>query len=406
MRTVPEIAPNIRYQNNVVDFNDRDTRMLIETKRRRISVLVVDDDEIDYHIIQRNLSRMQAYEADIHYAQDLVTAREITAMHAIDLALVDYCLGVESGVSAITEIGGRCGRIPVIMVSGMPGTEVPQIALKAGAINHINKNELSPVMFDSLIRSAIYTHRIEAQLQSTIQELNRANQAKDNFFSRMSHDLKTPLNAILGYCEAMKAGVYGELESSAQSEAINNIQNAGHFLLETINNLIVQASSSEAVKGPEFQPLKVSEILANAINIVEQFAKSSGHEINADGLDCDIHVNGQKLNLTQAITNVLTNAIIYSDKPSEILVSLHEREEYVELRIQDHGIGMNEEDITKAFEHQGRVELPAHLAKEGTGFGLSIVQDVIKAHSGTLRYSSVPEQGTLVVINIPKLSYN
>lgn len=393
-----------RNNNKVLNFFKTDMMTGIEPDRRRISVLIVDDDEVDFFIIKRSLSQMQAYDADIHYANNIETAREIAATQRVDLTLVDYCLGTETGVRAIEEIGGRSGQIPIIMVSGMPGTEVPQIALKAGAINHINKNEVSPVLFDSMIRSALYTHRLETQLRDTIYELNQADQAKDNFFSRMSHDLKTPLNAILGYTEALQTGVYDEEEG--RNKALENISDAGQLLVDTINDLIIRASNNEALEVPTYQPVPISEILANAVNFVEPFAKSSGHELEINGLDNEAIIECHSDRLIQALTNLLSNAIKYSHKPDRIALSVHETDADVQIQIKDSGIGMSRDELQTALTKNGRVKQSGARQKEGTGIGLSIVQDTIKQHNGDIICKTKPNEGTSFLIRLPKVHIN
>lgn len=390
--------------NNVLNFFKTDRMTGIEPDRRRISVLIVDDDEVDFFIIKRSLSQMQAYDADIHYASDIETAREIAATQPIDLALVDYCLGTETGVRAIEEIGGRGGQIPIIMVSGMPGTEVPQIALKAGAINHINKNEVSPVLFDSMIRSALYTHRLESQLRDTIYELNKADRAKDNFFSRMSHDLKTPLNAILGYTEALQQGVYDE--GKGQEKALENIDQAGHLLVDTINDLIMRASNNEALDEPTFKPEAVSEILANAINFIEPFAISSGHELNVKGLESEAIIECDADRLMQALTNLLSNAIKYTQEPGQVILSVKETDDDIEIQIKDNGIGMSHEQLKTALAKHGRVKQTGSFQKEGTGIGLSIVQEIIKQHNGDMICKTAPHEGTAFLVRLPKVHMN
>lgn len=390
--------------NRVLNFFKNDMMTGIEPDRRRISVLIVDDDEVDFFIIKRSLSQMQAYDADIHYANNIETAREIAATQRVDLALVDYCLGTETGVRAIEEIGGRGGQIPIIMVSGMPGTEVPQIALKAGAINHINKNEVSPVLFDSMFRSALYTHRLETQLRDTIYELNQADRAKDNFFSRMSHDLKTPLNAILGYTQALQTEVYSDEDS--RNKALKNISEAGQLLVETINDLIIRASNNEALEKPTFKPVSISEILANAVNFVEPFARSSGHELEVDGLANEAIIECHSDRLIQALTNLLSNAVKYTHKPGRITLSVKETDADVEIEIQDSGIGMSREELQTALIKNGRVEQSGVRKKEGTGIGLSIVQDTIKQHNGDMICKTKPNEGTSFLIRLPKIHIN
>lgn len=375
----------------------------IDHNRKHIRVLIVDDDEMDFDILKRSMSQMESFDVEFHYACGLNSAREICNSTNIDIAFVDYCLGADSGVRAIKEIGGRGGNCAIVMISGMPGNEVPQMALNAGAINHVNKNEITPALLDTIVRSSLYTHEIETQLKDTIVALNHADQAKNNFFSRMSHDLKTPLNAILGYSQAIQAGIYGENKSTKYNEGIDSIYNAGSQLLDVINDLILKASNSQAIEKLDIRAESAHQLMIRSVATVGQFAKSCGHVLEIETPDHDVLINCNAEIIHQAITNILSNAIKYSDTTgSSITLSVQELGDMVEIGIKDNGIGMSAEDIKLALETHGRVDLPAHLAKEGTGIGLSIVQEAVKANAGSFHLSSVPGKGTHAVIRLPK----
>ena len=132
---------------------------------RKLSVLVIEDSQPDFELVKRTLRLMEVFDAEVHHAYDIVSARDILEAVKIDLAIVDYCLGADSGVRAIKEAGGRGGDFPIIMVSGMPAPEIQQIALNAGALNHINKHSPSPLLMDNTIRSALHTHVLEGRLK-------------------------------------------------------------------------------------------------------------------------------------------------------------------------------------------------------------------------------------------------
>lgn len=398
---------NHQHSADILDLLNMGRDFSIDHDKKCINILIVDDDEIDFNILKRSMSMMESFDASFYYASGLISAREICSTTEIDIAFVDYCLGVDSGVRAIKEIGGRGGDCAIVMISGMPGNEVPQIALNAGAINHVNKNEITPALLDSVVRSSLYTHEIETKLKNTIVALNDADQAKNNFFSRMSHDLKTPLNAILGYSQAIQAGIYGENKSEKYNEGIDSIYSAGTHLLDVINDLILKASNSHAIEKLEIGTESAQELLEKSASTVSEFARSCGQSVEIEVPENDVLISCNAEIMHQAITNILSNAIKYSDSVgTSILLSVRDLDDVAEIKIKDNGIGMSAADIKLALENHGRVELPAHLAREGTGIGLSIVQEAVKANSGTFLLRSTPGKGTHAIIRLPKAKLN
>ena len=91
---------------------------------QKINVLVIEDNDTDFELIRRSLRNLEGYTAEVFHAHDVVTVRSLIRKVNFDVALVDYCLGADSGLRAIQEVGGRCGDCAIILVSGMPGHEV------------------------------------------------------------------------------------------------------------------------------------------------------------------------------------------------------------------------------------------------------------------------------------------
>jgi|GEM_PF-2906595 len=370
-------------------------------KPATIKVLLIDDSESDVRIIKKTLQLMDMLRAEVWHAHDLVTARSRCNDQAFDVALVDFCLGIDTGVRAIQDLGGRLGSAAVILLTGMPGQDIPEIAFKAGAIQCLNKNQLNPVLLETTIRSALHTHALEAKLQEMIVDLELANRAKADFFARVGHDLKTPLNAILGYSEMISLQTFGPSDLQKYSDCADNILAGGQHLLEVLDNIIHHAASQSSYAGGRFESADLNDVVRQAVSMMDALASSRRHTLDVSLFDWGIPVNCQKSVLTQAIVNILSNAVKYTPHGGLIRVSSSAGKRYSEVRIEDNGIGMSKEDVDIALLPFGRVELPADVTQDGTGIGLSIVQDIVSSHGGQLEIDSTSGEGTCVILRLP-----
>ncbi|MDH3582546.1 MAG: ATP-binding protein [Hyphomicrobiales bacterium] len=369
---------------------------------REINVLVIEGDDNDFRIVGKTLQLMAAFRANTVHARDLAAARNITGEREFDVVLIDSCLAMDTGACAIRDPGGRVGSAALVLLTDMADQDVRKIALKAGAIHCLDKNQLNPVLLETTIRSALHTHALEAKLQDMIVELERANRAKADFFARIGHDLKTPLNAILGYAEMISAQTFGSSKPEKYIETANNIHAGGMHLREILDNLIhFSTNDSSYAEGP-LAPVSVNGLAERAVSIVELFAHTRKHNIEVSMLENDVQICCQAPVLTQAVVNILSNAIKYTPESGRIRVTVSCDERCAEIHVQDNGIGMDQCDINVALTPFGRVNLPPEMAQDGTGIGLPIVRDIIASHRGQLDIESSRGNGTKVTLRLPR----
>lgn len=369
---------------------------------RTIAVLVIEDSDNDFRITSRTLQLMDTYRAEVRHAPDLVAARSLVQERQFDVILVDFCLGLDTGTRAIQELGGRIGSAALILLTGLPGQDIRQIALKAGAIHCLDKNQLNPALLETTIRSALHTHQLEAKLQDVIVDLERANRAKADFFARMGHDLKTPLNAILGYAQMISDQIYGADASERYADCANNVCTAGTHLLEVLDNLIHHAANQGSYSGGRFQSADLNDLVERAVEIASILARSRKHSVSVK-LSADlVPVDCQPSVLTQAILNVISNAVKYTPPGGQIEILVSQNDRFREVSVRDNGLGMSKDDIDVALSPFGRVTLPPMHTQDGTGIGLPIVRDIMASHGGQLDIESAPGDGTLVTLRWPK----
>lgn len=234
---------------------------------------------------------------------------------------------------------------------------------------------------------------------------DRATKSKSKFLKNMSHDIRTPINAILGMCTM--AAAYSDNQTKL-SECINKISIAGEHLLKLINNILDMSciEDGNTIISPE--PFDLETELNNLISLIQPEMDNHGHTFITDisDLNHDI-VNSDMLKLQQILINVLSNAAKYTPNNGQILFIVNRRPtgsddlcDY-EFIIRDNGIGIAPENLEKIFEPFYRSDDALNNSIDGTGLGLSIVQNLIKLMNGNIYVNSEPGKGTKFTILLP-----
>ena len=225
-----------------------------------------------------------------------------------------------------------------------------------------------------------------------------ANKAKSTFLSNMSHEIRTPLNAILGFSQILKMDAQDEITS----DNIDEIMNAGEYLLSLINE-ILDLATIEAGKA-EFNLEKISfdEVLKRSINIIAPLANKKHITINFNSA-ATYFVTADYKRLQQICINLLSNAIKYNKQDGNIDVVLEQAcHGLCILSIKDSGIGIKPEFFGKVFEPFSRNEKNSDVI-EGTGVGLVITKQLVEQMQGEIGFNSEYGIGTEFWVTLPAL---
>ncbi len=144
-----------------------------EEAASRLNILILDDSYADFDALRRALNRVDVFSASVKRAKTIEEARLACSEGQVDVAFIDYDLGLESGVRFLQEIGGRDSEIIPILVTGLKEADVQNNALKAGAVGLIDKADISPTLLASTIRAARYAQHVEKKLQNVITQMTR-----------------------------------------------------------------------------------------------------------------------------------------------------------------------------------------------------------------------------------------
>lgn len=164
-------ASSIPSNENIFPFEshfDSYNELIAQTSKKLLQVIVVEDNFADFDDIARCLRKMICFEADVTRAKSIEEARMAFLEKQFDIAFIDFCLGHESGARLLQEIGGRSSKIVPILITGLPDERVQEIALNAGAIGCINKNDISVSLLETTIRYCLHNHRREHEYKNLL----------------------------------------------------------------------------------------------------------------------------------------------------------------------------------------------------------------------------------------------
>ena len=247
--------------------------------------------------------------------------------------------------------------------------------------------------------------RMEDALREEKENAEAANKAKSTFLARMSHDFRTPLNAIIGFSEMMKTEVFGALGHPKYRAYVNDIVESGEFLLGLINNLLDTAKIEAGYLDLHPIDCKLQRAIARSCTSV--FSSTNKKISLKENLPIDFLVFCDEQALYQILNNILSNSVKSIEYFGVIDISLIDRQDdyddYIEFQIADNGVGMTDQELRQATEPfvTGARNVSSMHPAEGSGLGLSIVKALIEAHGGILSIESEYKNGTTVKVALP-----
>ncbi|HHZ64419.1 MAG TPA: HAMP domain-containing histidine kinase [Flavobacteriales bacterium] len=235
----------------------------------------------------------------------------------------------------------------------------------------------------------------------TIYEQKRDSEIKTDFINNMTHELKTPISTISLAAEAIgDRGI--KTSPERMSNYIKMIQDENKRLGKLVENVLQSAVLDKESFGLNRENMSASELVSKAVAKMEmQVLKKSG-ELKVDLANSDVTIYADQFHLTNAITNLIDNAVKYSPDAPQVILSAKKTKEGVVISCSDKGIGISKEDRKKIFEKLYRVPKGNIHNVKGFGLGLNYVQTVIEKHGGTIEVKSEINKGSTFEMFIPK----
>lgn len=243
----------------------------------------------------------------------------------------------------------------------------------------------------------IVSQQEELKLKNaSLEELNKT---KDKFFSIIAHDLKNPLNAVLGLADLL-SGSFNKLSDDKKIKFVHTIANSSKLLFNLIENLLNWARSQSG-KLP-FRPVKtnISFLIKQNVNTLQQHAANKGIQLTYSSDDVTVIADFNMIDTI--IRNLLSNAIKFTPKGGSVKIAATEiRGEAVQIAFHDTGVGMDEETLSNLFKIDVSNSRNGTENETGTGLGLILCKEFVEQHSGKIWAESEVDKGTSFFVQIP-----
>jgi signal transduction histidine kinase len=387
------------------------------------TLLVVDDSVEDRMIIRRMLrdtgQPFSLVEAETG-EEGLRLARESQP----DCILLDLRLPDMSGIDFLEALAGeRPGTppYPVAMLTGLDVGDEASASLGRGAQDYVIKGTLTAHGLLRVVENVIekfailrelsdqrailelrnqQLEAIREQLEANLAELVEATRAKDRFMAVMSHEMRTPLNAVLGYADLLELGLGGEL-SPTQREYIERIRVGSRHLLDLINDVLDLARADAQKLDLDLRPVDPLAVAEEVVALLESQANAKGVSLVLERCSGPIAlVSADLQRLRQVLTNLIGNAIKFTDEGS-IRVVCRVSEGRVRVSVEDTGIGIASDVLPLIFTEFYQADGDLTRRKGGSGLGLAISQRLTRLMGGVLHAESQLGQGSSFVLELP-----
>ncbi len=231
-------------------------------------------------------------------------------------------------------------------------------------------------------------------------EAELANRSKDVFIAFVSHELRAPLNAILGWANIL---LTKEVDEATRKNALATIERSARMQTKLINDLVDSARVASGKIRLEYRPTDVLGVVSNAFEAQRPIAENRGIAYSMESNNVEAIVMGDANRLQQVFTNVLSNAIKFTSPGGTISVGLSSAEQFVTIRISDTGEGISTETMPNIFKQFSQVGAGERRGV-GLGLGLSIAKTLVERHGGQLHAESDGVgKGSTFVVSLPML---
>ncbi|MGH8708818.1 MAG: sensor histidine kinase, partial [Burkholderiales bacterium] len=238
---------------------------------------------------------------------------------------------------------------------------------------------------------------LEQKVEERTAQLAVANRHKSEFLANMSHELRTPLNAIIGFSEALREKMFGELNAK-QLEYLNDIHASGRHLLSLINDILDLAKIEAGRMELDVSSFPAGPTLEAMLSLVRERAQRKGIALSLEVDPALGEMRADERKFKQILLNLLSNAIKFTPDGGRIAVNARVNGTGLEFAVSDDGIGIAPEDQAAVFEEFRQVGARA----EGTGLGLALTRKFVELHGGAIGVASERGRGATFTFAIPQ----
>lgn len=378
-----ELERKVAEQTQDLAAREEKLRMILDTA---VDGIITIDAHGHVRTMNQSAERIFGYSANevVGHNIKMLMPKPYRDMH--DMYLANY---IRSGEAHIIGIGRE------VVGLRKDGTEFPMdLAVSEGSAG-------GQRLFTGFVRDITERRTVEDDLRNARDEAELASKAKSKFLSAMSHDLRTPMNAILGFSQIMMNDQQDKL-SRAHRAHVEQILSAGQHLLELINEVLDLSRIETGRLTLHLEPLNVIDMIDECLELTDPLAEEHDiafeirdeHGVTWDTLELD------PTRFKQVLLNLLSNAVKYNKKGGQVSVIRAEEHGRAKIMVSDSGHGIAPDKIESLFEPFNRLDQDDSLV-EGSGIGLTITKRLVELMGGEIGVESVLDKGTTFWLSFP-----
>ncbi|MBF0100815.1 MAG: response regulator [Desulfobacterales bacterium] len=373
-----------------------------EAPIQNLTALVIDDSETARMIVSNCLKREGV---KIIEASSGIQAFEILCnrMAEIDMVIMDNIMPEMNGEELCKKIRNelKMKDIPIIILTAYVLQSNILGFFQSGATDYLVKPFVSEEL---LARLKVHLERTQLNnhLRESVEQLRTLNKIKDNVLAVCSHDLRSPLNSILGFSDLLLEKDYIVPEDKVY---LQQIKKNGEFQLSLIEDLLDASKIQSKETELKLEPIPLNTIVQSSVNAFKHLAMRKSITLFSNQNDIDqIIILGNSTALLRVINNLLSNAIKFTPENGHIRLEMVIVEnDTVHVSVMDTGIGIPPEHMEHLFDEFTDASTSGTKGEKGTGLGLSIVKALVEKHQGQISVTSKPKEGTCFTLSFPVL---
>ncbi|MFK7915440.1 MAG: ATP-binding protein [Pseudomonadales bacterium] len=380
-----------------------------------LTVLVVEDDPLDWQLIKSYLAKMER-NVNREWCSTGEEALTALACGGYDCVLVDYHLPDTRAEDLIEPLRLTANDpwLPIIVISGRGKDESAAAVIKKGAADYLPKSRLNAQSLTRALSNALVQARLSRMLESERRntlELNkrlvRQNREVASFYHTVSHELKTPLTAVREFCSLLDDEVLGPVNTS-QQEALQTSISCCDRLVRLIGDLFdtarVETGKLELHRGWFDLP----QLLQEEARIMGPRAHAAEIELSVECPEALPALYADRVRMAQVVSNLMSNAVKFTPAGGRVTVRGHFREADAALMFSviDNGPGIPVEQTDFIFDRLYQGDTDQAGSENGMGIGLFLCSEIVRLHDGEIEVQSVLGEGSVFYVAIPLLATN
>lgn len=365
-------------------------------------VLIVDDTPINLELL---VTLVEELGHEVVQAENGPQALEQLEAGNIDMVLLDYLMPEMSGLEVLKAIRQTHTSVdlPVLLVTGFYETKIVVEALHEGANDYISK-PFDTAVLEARIGVHLQRKLIEKHLISAKNTAEAENQAKSDFLSYVSHEVRNPLNSILGFCKLLIDDANAN-RNEEYLEMLEIIQSSGNRLLGITNDILDLSRIESGKLSLTYQEFPLAGFIRAVVAEINPVIMSNTNSIEVDYSKAPEIIVADEQRLRQILLNLLSNAAKFTKDGSitlEVKKAEHDGKGAVQFSIHDTGMGIPESKMNDLFKSFSQVHSHSLADIQSIGLGLMITRQLCEQMRGEITVQSTEGEGSTFSVRIPE----